>query len=847
MKKAWVISCLTVLLTQSPLYAEIILDGTLGFKEALTGPNYLLDAKLGKQAGANLFHSFSEFNLNADESITFAGPENINNIITRVTGGNPSNINGRLYSTISNADIYFLNPFGVVFGPNATLNIPGSFHVSTADILYLQDGGKFNATEPNNSLLTSAAPSAFGFLTHSAADLSIQGSKLAIPSRNTVSIIGGQVKIDQAQVEASSGRLNLASIVGEGKVVPEVDGLISVGERGNLAVTDSQFNVSGEAGGTIYIQAGRFVLDNSAVAAETLGAENGHEINLNVTNLAAIRGGYLSSSTSGSGNGGNINIQATDEIKFSGENDHGLISGIFAESQSQVDDNRDENTGNSGNILLTGNQLNVTDGALITTSSYSTNKGGDILITANNTVNISGEATSKNEDNSDRVSSILAEMYTKNKNPQRGGMIDIRARNLQVTEGGTISSSSFGTAAGGNINLKIIDDVVVSGASSQGVSSQIAASAWGMMTTNTGGNAGDLRLEAKKLTINRGAQIQAATFGTGKGGSIYIGVEDTVISGFLYSPSRTIYSGIFTTSIKGNAGNIVLETAELNLEQGGRITAQTLGSGTAGNIFIKAMKNTYLSNEGSIFTESVDGNAGVLKLTTPELRLEDDAKILATALGKGIGGDIEINVNHLWLSKESIISASSMNQGNAGDIELHLENTLVVEDSSIRTETQRSDGGNITITSPTYLHLINSSISTSVKAEEGNGGNIALQPAFIILDDSKITAQAVSGKGGHIDIRTVGIYNFSPEPLEKVINASSAFGIDGEVEINSPDTNVTESFVILPTGFLDVSVLLKKSCNRPYLKKNYNQFKVNSLIGSPPHPEDLKASPLMLF
>ena len=82
MKKAWVISCLTVLLTQSPLYAEIILDGTLGFKEALTGPNYLLDAKLGKQAGANLFHSFSEFNLNADESITFAGPENINNIIT---------------------------------------------------------------------------------------------------------------------------------------------------------------------------------------------------------------------------------------------------------------------------------------------------------------------------------------------------------------------------------------------------------------------------------------------------------------------------------------------------------------------------------------------------------------------------------------------------------------------------------------------------------------------------------------------------------------------------------------------------------------------------------------------
>ena len=166
----------------------------------------------------------------------------------------------------------------------------------------------------------------------------------------------------------------------------------------------------------------------------------------------------------------------------------------------------------------------------------------------------------------------------------------------------------------------------------------------------------------------------------------------------------------------------------------------------------------------------------------------------------------------------------------------------MLDGSVIRTETLQSDGGNITIISPGYLRLTNSIISTSVKAEKGNGGNIILPPTFIILDSSQIIAQAVSGNGGHINIKTVGIYNFLPAPLEEFINTSSKFGIDGDVEINSPDTNVTESFVILPTGFLDVGVFL--SCSRRYLK-NYSQFKVNYLIGSPPQPEDLKASPLI--
>jgi filamentous hemagglutinin family protein len=857
MKKAWVISYLMGLLTQNTLYAEIILDGTLGFKDALTGPNYLLDANLGKPVGNNLFHSFSQFNLNADESITFSGPANINNIINRVTGGNPSNINGGLYSTIPNVDIYFLNPFGVVFGPNATLNIPGSFHVSTADILYLQDGGKFDAAQPNNSLLTSAVPSAFGFLTNSSTDISIEGSKLSISPRNTLSIIGGQIKIAQAQIETLSGRLNLASIVGEGQIVPEVDGLTAVGERGDLTVMNSQLNVSGEAGGTVYIQAGRFILDNSAITAETLGAENGHDINIDVTNLLATQGGYLSSSTKGSGNSGNINIRATDAINLSGEN-RGLVSGILAESATLADDNSEKKFGNSGNILLTTNQLNLNDGAVITTSSYSTGNGGNILITADNTVNVSGEVKNKDkEDDPDRTSSILAdmytkaEMYTKNDNLPQGGVIDIKARQLQLAKGGSISSSSWGTALAGNINLNIKDDVVASGiSSSQSYSypSGIAAAVWGISPT---GNAGNLRLVAKKLTIEGGAQIQALNFGTGRGGDIYMEVKDIVISGFQHivdehGDDQNYLSGIYTQARNGNAGDITLKIEKLNLEQNGIITAQAEEYGIAGNIFIEALKGIYLYNNSVISSESVNGHAGLIKLMTPELHLEDHAKILATANGKDFGGNIEIGVIHLHLTKESEISANSEDQGNAGSLKFMVEDNLVLEDSTISTETRRSDGGNITITSPGYLRLTNSSISTSVKAENGNGGNIILQPTFIVLDEGQIIAKAVSGDGGHIDIKAIGIYNFLPKPLDEFISASSEFGLDGEVKINSPDTNVMESFVILPIGFLDVSVLLE-SCNRSYLKKNHSQFKVNFLNGSPPRPEDLKANFLISF
>ena len=145
-------------------HAEVVLDGTLGASGALQGPNFAIDANFGKQVGTNLFHSFESFNLNRTESATFIGPADIGNIINRVTGGQPSSIDGLLSSKIPSADVYFLNPAGVMFGPNAQINLPGSLYISSSDYLKLGNSGRFDATAPDNSLLTVAPPSAFGFL-----------------------------------------------------------------------------------------------------------------------------------------------------------------------------------------------------------------------------------------------------------------------------------------------------------------------------------------------------------------------------------------------------------------------------------------------------------------------------------------------------------------------------------------------------------------------------------------------------------------------------------------------------------------------------------------------------------
>jgi filamentous hemagglutinin family protein len=131
--------------------AQITLDGSLGPAGPLTGPQYQIGAELGQIRGSNLFHSFGQFHVQTGERATFTGPNTIANILSRVTGGQPSSIDGLLRAEIAGANLFLLNPSGVLFGPNASLDVSGSFHVSTADFL------RFTGAEQEKVLVTTPA------------------------------------------------------------------------------------------------------------------------------------------------------------------------------------------------------------------------------------------------------------------------------------------------------------------------------------------------------------------------------------------------------------------------------------------------------------------------------------------------------------------------------------------------------------------------------------------------------------------------------------------------------------------------------------------------------------------
>ena len=217
---------LTIVLTalSGIAHAQITLDGSLGPGGALIGPNFVIPSSVGQVRGGNLFHSFGLFNVLTNQSATFTGPNTVSNILGRVTGGQSSVIDGLIRSTIPGANLYLMNPAGMLFGPNASINVLGSFHATTADYLKFADGAKFHANLAKQSVLTSAPVTAFGFLSETPSPISIQRSDLRVPVGRTLSMIGGDIQFVgdpvQGALIAPIGRINIASVASPGEVIP---------------------------------------------------------------------------------------------------------------------------------------------------------------------------------------------------------------------------------------------------------------------------------------------------------------------------------------------------------------------------------------------------------------------------------------------------------------------------------------------------------------------------------------------------------------------------------------------------------------------------------------------------
>src|SRR4051794_19144933 len=212
---------IAALLAAGPVQAQIVTDGSVGPKVSLHGGQIDIGAELGSRRGDNLFHSFERFGIATGQTATFTGPGDIKNVISRVTGGEVSNIDGTLRSTVGQADLYFLNPAGVMFGPNAQLDVPGSFHVSTAHELRFDDGARFSAVDKAGSGLTVAPPEAFGFLGEAPKPIQVDRSQLRLTPEKVLSLVGGDLMIDGGQIgslRTEDGVVQLVSTAAPGAV-----------------------------------------------------------------------------------------------------------------------------------------------------------------------------------------------------------------------------------------------------------------------------------------------------------------------------------------------------------------------------------------------------------------------------------------------------------------------------------------------------------------------------------------------------------------------------------------------------------------------------------------------------
>jgi len=373
--------------------AQITTDGTLGPAQNLSGPDYQIGPDLGQRLGGNLFHSFKDFNLNSLESATFSGPNHIQNVISRVTGGNPSNIDGLFRSTIPGADVYFLNPYGIMFGPNAQLDVQGSFHASTADYLRLGDGGRFDARNPSDSILTVAPIESFGFLDNPHGSIQVNGrgvlnesgiprALLQVPDGKSLSLIGGDIHFSQgmdeldledypddpspenvfawikrnqrySQLRASSGRLNLAAIKGTGEIRLIAEGIDNSADQGaNIQLEQTAwFSTSGEGGGNVFIRAGKFTMDNSIITARTLGAQDGGVIDIQADSIELDNNSFISGGTANIGKGTDIHLSAVESIRILNDSPLDTDSG----SAGSID----QPLGDAGHIQLQAKNIEI--------------------------------------------------------------------------------------------------------------------------------------------------------------------------------------------------------------------------------------------------------------------------------------------------------------------------------------------------------------------------------------------------------------------------------------------------------------------------------------------------------
>lgn len=640
-----------------PLWAGVELDGSMGTigQIDLQDGIYDIRADYGQQAGNNLFHSFKSFDINTNNTAQFSALENIENIISRITGGEQSFIDGMIKSvisetsTISNANLYLVNPSGVVFGPNASLDIGGSFHVTTADYLRMGEEERFYVSLEND-VLSTKAPAAFGFLAspakigfESAGEVEDGSSRtgLSVSTGKTISVIGGDIEMvgtfyngtaaPAGNLYAPGGRIDIVSTASPGEVVPSDaesklgNDVSSFEALGTISLLDhSLIDVSGEKSGNIFIRCEKFFVSNeSVIQADTTGDKAGGFTDIQADSIQ-IDSSDIFSDAKGTGKGGDIMISGINAGPAASI-DISASSKVFANSTTE-----ELNGGNAGNIIINTENLTLSESSEISTSSMGKGHGGLLTVNASKSVNINSS------------SRIFASSEGIESDSGRSGTIGIKTPEIFLSDNSIISIDTNG-GQGGNLTISGTDEI----AESFNVSdSRIYAGALGT------GEAGDVLIEAKKVSFTNKGNIGSQSKSSGRGGNVEINAEAVILDSGAYISAESE-----SESNGGTAGSIAIKATDFIKLNDSSITTEAVDAG-GGRITLIAEKMIYSLNSRITTSVAKGGdNAGNINID-PQFVILNDSDIVANAY-EGKGGNINIVADHFIQSGDSLVDASS--------------------------------------------------------------------------------------------------------------------------------------------------------------------------------------------
>lgn len=821
--------------------AQIVPDNTLPINSIVNAEanNFVIEG--GTEIGNNLFHSFQQFSIPTNGTAFFNNAGSIQNIFSRVTGSYISNIDG-LIKANGNANLFLINPNGIIFERNASLNIGGSFLASTANSFVFKDGTQFSATNPQAPpLLTVNVPIGLQF-GGTSGQITVMGSGhnleinleegdreaiirnarpdgLKVQPGNTLGLVGGNVILTGANLTAIGGKIELWSVL-DGEVSVDISdrgiaikneqittnygtiqllnasSLDASGNNGEIQVQAQKLSL--QNGSTMFVitertEQGGFLTIKASESVELLGATpteegelfrssflsqnfaqgNGANITIETGNLT-VEGGQIGTFAFREGNAGNLTIRATELVDVAdifGESETNFVGGLF----SQV---KPEATGNGGELRIETRQFNIQGGAEVSTTTSGAGAAGNLIINASESVQLNDSSLrSQSEPETTGAS----------------GALTITTGKLLVLDGAEISTSTSGAGNAGDLLIRASDSVELRGNNDDFFASGIFAQVIDYEATGKGGN---LTIETRRLILQDGGQISAATFGKGQAGNLIvrgIGGENTPadaveLSGISFDnayPSALLA----TTEADGNGGNLQIHTRNLALTDGAQVAASTWSKGSGGSVTVDALDSVQLIGTNGEFASGLFA------------RTREDSS--------GDAGSLTVTAGSLIIQNGATLTVSSfLGSGTAAAGNLTVESAKILLDNGIiNAETASGNFGNIKLTSNNIQLRRESQITTNAT---GTGGNITIDTGvFAALENSDITANSTDSQGGQVNIYTEGIFrqgflgtNISRDASELTsdITATSNLGpqFDGVINIQTPDVDPTQGLVQLP-------------------------------------------------